>query len=281
IAQPALGRQVRQLESELGVSLLYRHGRGVRPTEEGSQFYNTITPILRELRHAADELRAASETLSGEVSVGLPPSIGATIGADLIECVRQEHPLIKLHVVDGFSGFVNEWLVAGRIDLAVVNEARQSPMIRSDRLLEADLFAVGSKLPGKGANLTFRRLAQCPLVLPTRNHGLRREVERASEEVDLELKIVAEIDSLTAILELVDRGVGTTILPRGAVGAMVKDHLVRRIVSPEIRMSFSLAYSLQRPATAAMREVARSIRLAIKEADELGRLHGQIHTGSA
>src|SRR5262245_6691787 len=144
VAQPALSRQVRQLEDELGVRLLYRHGRGVRLTEEGAQFHAGVEPLLRELRQAVHDLRATANVPAGEISLGMPPSLSATIGASLVQTFRRKYPQVRLHIVDGFSGFVNEWLVAGRVDMAVINQARRSPCIRSDELLSVDLFLFGS-----------------------------------------------------------------------------------------------------------------------------------------
>ncbi|MER8383016.1 LysR family transcriptional regulator [Mesorhizobium sp. M1399] len=81
VAQPALSRQIRQLEEELGVQLFYRHGRGVRVTEEGAQFYAAIVPVLRELDQVKSDLVAAAKVPAGDIVFGMPPSMSAAIGS--------------------------------------------------------------------------------------------------------------------------------------------------------------------------------------------------------
>src|SRR5262245_38043825 len=281
VAQPALSRQIRQLEEELGVQLLYRHGRGVKPTEEGAQFQAGVEPLLRELRQIGDDLHAASKAPAGEISIGMPPSISSTIAAPLVESFRERHPQVRLHIVDGFSGFVNEWLVAGRIDMAVINHARRSPLVRADSLLSMDLFAVGYDDAGEYPEgvLPLKALAGHPLVLPTRNHGLRRQLDAAAESLGFELTVIAEIDALTALKELVRRGHGATVLPHGALlpEGIQPPFTARRIIDPDLSIAFSIAFSLQRPTTLGMRELARAIRAEVRNAIQDKRLSGRLH----
>ncbi|WP_163628590.1 LysR family transcriptional regulator, partial [Morganella morganii] len=75
IAQPALSRAIRLLETEVAAQLFYRHGRGIRLTEEGAQFQATIAPLVRDLLLAKDELRNTASVLSGSVTFGMPPSM--------------------------------------------------------------------------------------------------------------------------------------------------------------------------------------------------------------
>jgi LysR family nitrogen assimilation transcriptional regulator len=282
VAQPVLSRQIRQLEAELGVRLFYRHGRGVRLTEEGAQFQASVEPLLRELRQAVQDLRASSKVPAGEISLGMPPSLSATIGASLVQTFRSKYPQVRLHIVDGFSGFVNEWLVTGRVDMAVINEAGRPALVRADNFLSVDLFLFGAarlvdSLAGTEETMPLARLRGVPLVLPGRNHGLRREIETAAQKLGLDLAILVEIDSLVALKELVREGMGLTILPYGSIYPDAHDahFALRRIVEPDLSLRFSLAYSLQRPTTLAMRELARTIRHEAQRAIEAQRLFGR------
>lgn len=283
IAQPALSRQIRQLEEELGVELFYRHGRGIRPTEEGAQFEATVTPVLRDLAQARTDLRAAAKVPAGEISFGMPPSISTVIGAALVRDFRARFPQVRLHIIDGFSGFVNEWLVDGRVDMAVVNNARRSPYVRMDTLLTVDLFLLGPRaavgaLAPDGATLPTPRLAGLPLILPGRHHGLRRELDAAATRLGFELDVLVEIDSLAALKDLVRGGSFMSVLPHGAIQpeAANPEFGVRRLVAPDLTMEFMIAYSLQRPTTVAMRELARTVRTEVARAVAEGRLPGRL-----
>ena len=282
IGQPALSRNIRQLEEDLGVHLFYRNGRGVSLTEAGVQFRGAVAPLVHDLLQARLDLTAESETLSGVISFGMPPSIAAAIGARIVRVLLEKYPKVRLQIVEGFSGHINEWIVSKRVDMAVVSLARRSSSIRMDPLLEADLFLlVGRKvireedLPGE--TVSFSRLAGIPLVLPGRYHGLRREVDAAAQKCNLELDVIAEVDALAALKELVRDGVAATVLPHGALLAEMGDShfLVRRIVEPELTMSFMIAYSLQRPITQAVREVGRIVKSEVRRAIVDGRIIGR------
>ena len=96
IAQPAVTRQVRGIEDELGTQLLTRLPRGVRLTVAGRQFLDHCRKILRELDRAREELRDRSKVPSGRVILGLSPTVGPLLLPGVIERVRRQSPQIKL-----------------------------------------------------------------------------------------------------------------------------------------------------------------------------------------
>lgn len=284
VAQPALSRQIRQLEKELGVQLFYRHGRGIRMTEEGIQFHASIVPLLRELSQVKSDLRDSANVLGGAITLGMPPSMSAAIGAEIVNDFFIHYPQVKLHLVDGLSGYVNEWLAAGRLDMAVINNARKSPYIRMDPLLTVDLFLFGrkadiDKLAPETDTFNTTELAKLPLLLVGRNHGLRRELDGAVQRLGIELNIKAEVDALSALKKLVKDGHGLTVLPHGVILPHVDndEFASRRLVEPALTQTFMLAFSLQRPTTLAMRELARRVRIEITKAVSDGRMVGRMN----
>jgi LysR family transcriptional regulator, nitrogen assimilation regulatory protein len=283
IAQPALSRAVRQLEQALQTQLFYRHGRGIRLTEKGAQFQATVDPLIRSLLQAGDDLRAGAGVPAGSISFGMPPSMSALLGARLVETFLQRYPQVKLQIIDAFSGYVNEWLVAGRLDLAIINGARRSPHVSMDPLLTVDLFHVALRSMVDASErdqrtIPFDRLLGAPLILPGRHHGLRRQLEAAAQSKNAQLNVIVEIDALEALKELVRRGVAATVLPHGAALKEAEDvrFIIRRVVDPDVTMQFMIAYSLQRPATLAMRELVRILRMEANRAVSEGRLLGRL-----
>ncbi|MBN8942902.1 MAG: LysR family transcriptional regulator [Rhizobiales bacterium] len=283
IAQPALSRAIRLLETEVAAQLFYRHGRGIRLTEEGAQFQATIAPLVRDLLLAKDELRNTASVLSGSVTFGMPPSMSAAIGSRLVEVFLERHPQVRLQIVDAFSGYVNEWLVSGRVDMAIINNARRSPYVRMDPLMTVDLFHVAKRAMVDPAEwnddtIPFDKLAATPLILPGRHHGLRRQLDTVAQQRGAELNVLVEIDALEALKDLVRRGIASTVLPHGTILKEVHDPdlVVRRVVDPDVTTQFMIAYSLQRPATLAMRELARILKAEIHEAIVAGRMIGRI-----
>ncbi|HEY4202852.1 MAG TPA: LysR family transcriptional regulator [Devosiaceae bacterium] len=281
VAQPTLSRQLRDLEDEVGVPLLYRHGRGTSPTEHGAAFVDAIKPHIEGILQAKADLRASLEIPSGEISLGIPPSLSAGIGAALVRNFCTHYPQIKLHILEGFSGFVNEWLVNGRVDMAILNAARRTASVQMEPLITEDLFLLGKgALIGDLANdkgeIPTRALNGMPLVLPGRHHGLRRTLDAATQRLGFEVTAVLEIDSLVALKELVSEGRGMAVLPGAAIASsrLGADMRVLRIVDPPLQQSFMIAFSLHKPMTPGLRALARAIRFEVDAALKSGRLVG-------
>jgi LysR family transcriptional regulator, nitrogen assimilation regulatory protein len=283
IGQPALSRQIKELEDEIGTQLFYRHGRGIRLTEAGKSFRSTISPLIKKLHQAKSDFKTGSCTATGEIHVAMAPTISQAIGPRIVQAFHAQFPNVKLHMSEGFSGYVNEWLVAGRVDMAVLNKGRRSIAIRMDALLTVSLYFVAHRdvIDVNSLNretITFDKLANIPLILPGRDHGLRRELDIAARKRGIELKLIVEVDSLAALKELVITKVGPTVLPYGTVISSTADAtlVARHVVRPEVTMTFMIAYSPHRPVTPAMRELAKTIRVEVRAALAEGRMKGWI-----
>ena len=123
------------------------------------------------------------------------------------------------------------------------------------------------------------------LILPGRHHGLRRELESVTQHLGFEMNIVLEVDSLTALKELVCDGVAMGVLPRGAISSinLKPDMVVLRFVDPPIAQSYVLAFSMHKPITPALHKLAGAIRAEVGHALAEGRLAGKLmgDTGAA
>ena len=267
IGQPGLSRQVRRLEEQLGAKLLYRNGRGVALTPSGSQFHETVTDLIVKLKVAYDQASDEGVAPAGEVTLGLPTSMSGLVGAPVLRTLKTQCPGIKLRLMDGFSGYVHEWLVSGRIDLAILHEARHAPAIAVEHLLSEDLFLVGRDAPpaalaGPDPRIALAELAGLPLIVLGTDHGLRRQLDRVSARAGVDLRIENEIDSLSAIKELIDGGGAYTVLPIGCVHREVSAGTLKvwRIVGPNVVNTMVLAAAQNRPFTSAMRTVRGALR---------------------
>jgi LysR family transcriptional regulator, nitrogen assimilation regulatory protein len=130
----------------------------------------------------------------------------------------------------------------------------------------------------KNETIPFDRLLETPLILPGRHHGLRRQLDSVAQQRGREVNVLVEIDALEAMKNLVRQGIAPTVLPHGAILKEVDDPelVVRRLTDPEVTMQFMIAYSLQRPATLAMRELARILRAEVQQALASGRMSGRL-----
>ncbi|MFT4066298.1 LysR family transcriptional regulator [Paraburkholderia sp.] len=273
IAQPALGRQIQKLEEECGLRLLYRHGRGISLTPEGLALIERAGPLVRQLTAIPADLQAERDSPHGIVTLGLTPTVCNLIGLELIAGLRKTHPNLQLNVVSGYSGYVHEWLIDGRLDMAILHDARRSSTIAVDPLAVAELFLVTPAAapqfagPGEAALSSglcngSSSLARVPLVLPTRNHGLRRTLESAASREGLTLDVQYEVDTLDLLKEIVVAGLACTVLARPAILDELAAGTLRAhaLTEPRLATRLMLATAVHRPVTHGIRVVDMQIR---------------------
>ena len=270
IAQPALSRQVRLLEVELRQNLLTRNGRGALPTEAGKLLLAHGRGILHQVERAREELGRVRGALAGRVAVGLPSSLARVLTVPLTRAFRAEMPDATLSISEGLSVAMQESLVNGRLDIAVLYNTQPGSEVDISPLLEEDLLLVQARPPGlledpASGPVTLKDVAQLPLVIPSRPNAIRMHVESEMANLGCRLKIALEIDGVSAILDLVADGAGSAVLSRNAVASSVRPSAftVRTIVQPALRTKVSLATSALRPVTLTQQATLELIRRTI------------------
>lgn len=220
IAQPALSQQVAKLEDQVGKQLLVRSPRGVTPNETGRALYHHARLILRQFEQAMTIARSDNGEIKGVASIGLPATTVAAVGLPLVKRVREKYPGISINVVEAMSGHVAHLIQQNRLDLAVLFSRDLPTDLSVEPLMVEELFLI---LPGDTDLLpdrdtvTMAEMAELPLILPTSDHGLRKRIEAEFESRALIPHVVAEIDSLSLLMNCVNDNIGGTIKPMGAI----------------------------------------------------------------
>src|SRR5437762_9647752 len=120
IAQPALTRHIKQLEAELGTERLMRLPRGVRLTTSGRDFLDHARTITLEVSRASEHVRGKAQTPHGRVVMGTSPTLAPLLLPGCVARARQQCPTVTLKVVEGFSPYLLDSLLTGRLDLALM-----------------------------------------------------------------------------------------------------------------------------------------------------------------
>jgi LysR family transcriptional regulator, nitrogen assimilation regulatory protein len=267
IAQPALSRQVRLLEVELRQNLLVRNGRGAVPTEAGRLLLEHGRGILHQISRARDDLDQLRGGISGQVAVGFPSSVGRVLTVPLTRAFREALPQAKLSISEGLSSALQERLASGRLDIVVLYNAQPSRELDISSLVDEELLLVRAATGGSGKAsepppVTLQEVAQMALVIPTRPNAIRMHVEAQMADVGLRPNVALEIDGVSAILDLVLDGAGCAILSRNALlhSARPSAYTAQRIGEPPLKITLSIATSLQRTATQVQKAALELIR---------------------
>lgn len=219
LAQPSLSRHIRMLEATVGVPLFARTGRGMQLTEGGQLLLRRVTGIVHQLESSLDEVRSAVSAPRGAVAFGMMPTVSYFLAARVIERAAHDLPGVSLRVVEGYAGHLIDWLHRGEIDATLLYGPATDIHARTETLAFEELVLVepASSPRAAGETVPLKDLGRVALVLPSRPHGLRAVVEQAARKAGTELNIAFEADSFHVLKELVETGLGATILPLSAI----------------------------------------------------------------
>lgn len=229
VSQPTLTRQVQALEQEFNTPLFVRHGRGVAPTEAGRKLYEGLRGLERQLRTLKDDVGAASVEPAGEVAFGIPPSPRALLATPLIAAFCRAYPRIRVRLSEETSGELRDLVADGVLDLAVTNLDEPMRGVRAEPLGRERMVLIGPR----ASKLSMQRpvpleaLADLPLILTTRPNSLRLTIEDGLARRGVIPQVRIEANTLPLMTDLVQEGLGYTVLPTCGVAAALKSGAVR------------------------------------------------------
>lgn len=261
IAQPALSRQVRQLEVELRQPLLTRNGRGAAPTEAGRRLLEHARGILSQVERTREDLEDLRGAPVGRAVIGAPPSVARNITPALVAEFTRRFPKASLGIVEGMSTHVIEWIASGRIDVGLAYNPVPSPLIDARPIASEPLFLIGPASGRKRARIgppvALKDLPKFRVIVPSQPHAVRMFVETQLVIAGGRLNVALEVDGVPSILELVAAGHGHAVLTMNALrrSPMRLGLLPRPIVRPSLAIALMLVTPAQRPLTPIAREV--------------------------
>ncbi len=263
-AQPAISRQIGQLEREWGGRLFHRTGRGVALTELGERILPRAKALLAQAGQLSEDIKGTAGVPSGNVRVGVLPSLSQPLISLVFRRTRASFPNLRLHVYEGSTGQIEEWLANDRIDIAIRYRYGRS-LPRGElplAVVDTHLIGAAGDPVTRAPTVRFARLDKLPLVLAGPPQALRGLLDQTAKRLRLTLSVVMEADSLPLQTEAVAEDRCYTILPVHAVHQALQAGRVQasRIVSPGISRTIALGTTTQRPLTAGGREVVKLVR---------------------
>jgi DNA-binding transcriptional LysR family regulator len=250
LVQPAVSRQIRLLEDDIGAPLFVRGRHGMVLTEAGGALQGYARRAMLELDRARAEIAGSDEGVAGLATLGLLPSTCDLLASDLVSAVAKANPRIRVRIATAYAGTLQQWLESGEVDAALLYDTHPSGTIRTTPLIEEALWVVGptSAKLRKSRPVALASLAGKPMILPSTPHGIRTLVDHACAVSHVELTIVAETNAMSVQKDLVRGGHGLTILPAIAVADEVarKQFSIAPLAKPTITRTIVLALPANR-----------------------------------
>ncbi|BCM17682.1 LysR family transcriptional regulator [Mesorhizobium sp. J8] len=273
VAQSALSLHVRQLEEGFGTQLLVRDRTGISVTASGSKLLERARTILREIRLTEMELTNTVASPAGEVTIGIPSGAARVLSGPLLESARGELPRISLKMIEGMTGPLEEWMAAGRFNLAVLYRTAESTGRMTVLAREEFYLVVPPGEPPFEDEIPLADLHAFPLAVPMRNNNVRRSVADVVAQHGCVLDVRFEVDSLSTIIDMVMEGKAYSILAPSAIQREASQGQVRtvKIIDPVITRSVVLAVNPkdeQSPAVSAVRKLIANVTRTLIESGQ-------------
>lgn len=259
IAQPALSKQVSQLEQELGVALFDRVGRNVRLTEAGEALLPHARAVLAQIEAARAEMAERVGLRRGRARIGTPPSVGTQLLPRALAKFNQHYTGIELRLFEAGIQTLLDLLESGMADMAISTLPVDDPSLTVEPLFTEDLVAVvGPQHPlANRTSIALNDLSDEPWVLSPDNYELRESTLEACQRAGFVPRVVLDGGEMDTLLRVVVAGMGVMLVPRLAVQSNCCDIAILPVNDQKIQRSLGLVWRSDRvasPAARALRE---------------------------
>jgi LysR family transcriptional regulator, nitrogen assimilation regulatory protein len=264
VAQSALSRQISALERGIGARLFHRTGRGVVLTELGERMLPRARALVADVAAWAEAARGENAPPHGEVTLGVVPVASRGLIAAIAADLRENFPGIRLRALEGYSGQVEEWLAAGRVEIGIYNRYRRGRVAGAEALARSEVHLITRRdhPMARRRELPIRALAEIPLALPVRPNSLTSLLTGLAAAQQFELDIRFEAGSTPLIRDVMLASGLATISPREVFSREIAagELSAIAIVQPKILQTSWMSLSSHRPPSEPAKIVARLIR---------------------
>lgn len=284
VTQPSVSVAIARLEGSLGMPLARRVRKGIQLTEAGALLAGTAAEILAKLDQTLATIRAMEDSPRGHVRLGLPAGLSLSLSVPLIETIYAEHPEIRLSIIEGMSDEILRWIEEDRIDIGCVYGDITTSGLICDPLMTEEFFLVTApdSWPGQFGpdGVAIEKISPEILAgLPIVSLGARgaRSIQRKVEtNFGIRLNIIATINSLPQIIEMVSRASAYAILTHGSVFRHVEAGQLALVPfgNAEFRLTSHLVRKRSRAVSKAATTVESCARLIAGEMVERHAIRG-------
>ena len=243
IAQPALSRQMKRLETSLGVQLFERGSRRIRLTDAGRVLYSRVEHILGMVDGTVREITEIGSGIAGSIQLGTITTSGALLLPELISEFHRRYPQVTYQIWEAEGARILELLDNRVIEIAITRTQVDSKVYESIVLPNEPLVVVMNKDQVIGASdseVRMEELRDMPIIIPLLWQSLFTATCR---KLGFAPHILCVSDSIVQDLLLVKRGMGAAILPVSSRTLLTDGNLhYKKLVSPEMSTHTVIAW---------------------------------------
>jgi DNA-binding transcriptional LysR family regulator len=268
VTQPAVSKQIKALEEELGSRLFDRLGKKVHLTRTGEALYGHALKILRSVEEAKAAVKSLSGECSGELVIGTSDHISLHRLPDVLKSYIAAYPKVDLKLRCHRSETILEMVSGNLVDLGVITLPKVTPDLVSKVIWKDPMSLVFPKGHPLAVlkSIKLRNIANYGLILPEPGTTTRKTIDDAFSKRKLLPNVGMEVAYIETIKGLVKAGLGISILPDKAVEAEMKNGLLMKAAIRDAKVTRNLGFIylrdkyLSRPATEFLRFLAEEAR---------------------
>ena len=244
VTQPTISKMLRQLEEELGCTLLLRDGRKLHLTDSGQAVYQRGLAILQEFHQLESEIGDINQLKTGELRLGIPPMVGMQI-AGSISAFRRRYPGIELKISE-FGGLtVQQAVLAGSLDIALTALPVDPDLPLNTLPLMRHPLCVLLPRSTPWLNRTSVALAELathPLLIFNEEFSLNRQLMKAFQRLGLTPTIAVRSGQWDFLAAMVQAEMGLAILPEPICQRLDRNSLLWLPLESELMWSLGLIW---------------------------------------
>lgn len=262
LTQPAVSQQIRSLEEELGVSLLVRGVRTVKPSMQGQLLYDYAKKILHLTQQAEVAIHTMSNELSGEIKIGTTSAFGLHLVSPVVGLFLKHNSNLRLKLIYGTAEQIIGEMKKSAIDMAILPDLKNEYGIQFDRYDERfvmldEMWLVGAtKDTSLPETLSIKNYGDRPVILDSAMYpGFRRLLEQKLTQVKVDVKPIFESDNVGTLKRVIETGVGWGYMPAHSIRKQVRTRRLVRVHVDEIKYTVNInLYTLNAPGIKPMSE---------------------------
>ena len=250
LTQPAISRNVTELEQVLGLQLLHRTTREVELTEAGRLLLGNVTRVLEDLDACLLEVQGLATQRKGRVKVASSPTLSAHLLPQCIARGKRQSPDVNIQLLDRIQSDVLLSVRSGEVDFGVVIDPSEKQDLFAQTILTEPfcLVCLSSDKLARKKEVHWAELAGQPLVLLDHASGSRRLIDAALQAHGAAASVVQDVGHTTTIYSMVEQGLGLSVVPQLAIPADWKHRAdtPARAASDAVLVSRKLVPQVQR-----------------------------------
>ena len=231
VTPPAISKQIKQLESTLGLKLFFRDKNSIKLTQEGIMLFKQAKPIFEKVEKLENYLNKIGLNSSPVLKIGSTQTPGKYLMPYLISKFKKMYSNVKIVIDEGNTLEMIEALLNNKVELAIMRYIPNAKRIKAKAIKREPLLLVSAKKSKyiRKRNISIKELENLPLILPKEGSGIRDVIFEYLKKYNVNLNIIMESASVSLIKQLVLQDEGLTFLEKYTLEEELKKQLLQII----------------------------------------------------